>query len=83
MQLKWWARGRSNDGRPKPLIRLMASLLYLKHSFNLSDEELVAATTSSDWRRVKLQPVVSLGANRIGMDRSNHNEQPAASFRPG
>ena len=33
--------GRSNAGRPKLAIRLMASLLYLKHSFNLSDEELV------------------------------------------
>ena len=33
--------GTSNAGRPKLPIRLMASLLYLKHSFNLSDEELV------------------------------------------
>jgi IS5 family transposase len=33
--------GRSNAGRPKLSIRLMASLLYLKNSFNLSDEELV------------------------------------------
>jgi IS5 family transposase len=33
--------GRSNAGRPKLGIRLMASLLYLKHSFNLSDEEIV------------------------------------------
>ena len=33
--------GRSNAGRLKLPIRLMASLLYLKHSFNLSDEELV------------------------------------------
>jgi IS5 family transposase len=32
--------GRSNAGRPRLSIRLMASLLYLKHSFNLSDEEL-------------------------------------------
>jgi transposase, IS5 family len=30
--------GRSNAGRPRTPIRLMASLLYLKHSFNLSDE---------------------------------------------
>ena len=29
-------------GRPRLAIRLMASLLYLKNSFNLSDEELVA-----------------------------------------
>jgi len=33
--------GRSNAGRPKLPIRLMASVLYLKHSFNLSDEEVV------------------------------------------
>jgi IS5 family transposase len=33
--------GPSNAGRPKLPIRLMASLVYLKHSFNLSDEELV------------------------------------------
>lgn len=33
--------GTSNAGRPKLPLRLMASLLYLKHSFNLSDEELV------------------------------------------
>jgi transposase, IS5 family len=33
--------GTSNAGRPRLPIRLMASLLYLKHSFNLSDEELV------------------------------------------
>jgi transposase, IS5 family len=33
--------GRSNAGRPKLAIRRMASLLYLKNSFNLSDEELV------------------------------------------
>jgi IS5 family transposase len=33
--------GTSNAGRPKLSIRLMASLVFLKHSFNLSDEELV------------------------------------------
>jgi IS5 family transposase len=33
--------GRSDAGRPKLPIRLMVSLLYLKHSFNLSDEDLV------------------------------------------
>jgi IS5 family transposase len=35
------AGGISNAGRPRLAIRLMASLLYLKHSFDLSDEELV------------------------------------------
>lgn len=34
--------GVSNAGRPRLPLRLMVSLLYLKHSFNLSDEELVA-----------------------------------------
>ena len=33
--------GVSNAGRPRLAIRLMVSLLYLKNSFNLSDEELV------------------------------------------
>ena len=33
--------GLSPAGRPRLPIRLMASLLYLKNSFNLSDEELV------------------------------------------
>ncbi len=32
--------GRSNAGRPRLCIRLLASLVYLKHSFNLSDEEV-------------------------------------------
>jgi IS5 family transposase len=31
----------SEAGRPRLPVRLMASLVYLKHSFNLSDEELV------------------------------------------
>lgn len=33
--------GVSAAGRPRLPIRLMVSLLYLKHAFNLSDEELV------------------------------------------
>lgn len=33
--------GVSYAGRPRLSIRLMASLLYLKHAFNVSDEELV------------------------------------------
>ena len=33
--------GISPAGRPRLPIRLMVSLLYLKNSFNLSDEELV------------------------------------------
>jgi transposase, IS5 family len=33
--------GISNAGRPRLPIRLMVSLLYLKHAFNESDESLV------------------------------------------
>ena len=33
--------GMSAAGRPRLPIRLMAALLYLKHAFNLSDQELV------------------------------------------
>jgi transposase, IS5 family len=36
-----FGNGISNAGRPRLSIRLMASLQYLKNSFNLSDEELV------------------------------------------
>jgi transposase, IS5 family len=32
--------GQSNAGRPRLPLRLMVALLYLKHAFNLSDEEL-------------------------------------------
>ena len=39
--------GVSPAGRPRLPIRLMASLLYLKHAFNLSDEELVARWTEN------------------------------------
>ena len=44
--------GVSNAGRPKLPIRLMASLLYLKHSFNLSDEEVAARWSENVlWQR--------------------------------
>lgn len=33
--------GVSATGRPRLSIRLMASLLYLKHAFNLSGEDVV------------------------------------------
>jgi len=39
--------GVSPVGRHRLPIRLMASLLYLKHAFNLSDEELVARWTEN------------------------------------
>jgi IS5 family transposase len=34
-------RGVSNAGRPRLPTRLMVALLYLKHSFNQSDEEVI------------------------------------------
>ncbi len=39
--------GVSAAGRPRRSIRLMASLLYLKHAFDLSDEELVERWTEN------------------------------------
>ena len=39
--------GVSAAGRPRLPIRLMVSLLYLKHAFNLSDEELAARWTEN------------------------------------
>ncbi len=39
--------GVSVAGRPRLSIRLMASLLYLKHALNLSDEELVERWTEN------------------------------------
>ena len=35
--------GVSNAGRPRLPMRMMVSLLYLKHTYNLSYEELVVA----------------------------------------
>ena len=47
--------GSSNAGRAKLSIRLMTSLLYLKHSFNLSNEELVVRRSENvvgiDWSK--------------------------------
>lgn len=34
--------GNSPAGRPRLPMRLMVSLLYLKHAFNLSDEDMVS-----------------------------------------
>jgi len=41
-ELQLAGAGVSKAGRPKLPLRLMISLLYLKHAFNLSDEEVVA-----------------------------------------
>ncbi len=40
-EVKLVGGGRSNAGRPRLPIRLMVSLLYLKHAFNESDEAVV------------------------------------------
>ena len=55
--------GISAAGRPRLPIRLMAALLYLKHAFNLSDEELVqrwsenvVCNTSVGW---SITPLIS------------------------
>lgn len=65
--------GTSNAGRPKWPIRLMVSLLCVKHSFNLSDEELVVR-----WSENVLRPFSSAdyhehrlpsGATQIGQCR--------------
>lgn len=39
--------GISAAGRPRLPVRLMAALLYFKHAFNLSDEELVARNSEN------------------------------------
>ena len=43
--------GANAAGRLRLHIRLMAALLYLKHSFGLSDEELVERATQEIGRR--------------------------------
>ena len=42
--------GVGSGGRPRLPIRLMASLLYLKNPFNLSDEDLVAGWSEDEPR---------------------------------
>ena len=39
--------GASNAGRPRLPIRLMVSLLYLKHAYDVSDRELVVRWTEN------------------------------------
>ena len=46
-QLQIAGGGISNAGRPRLPIRLMASLLYLKHAYNLSDERLAERWSDS------------------------------------
>jgi hypothetical protein len=63
--------GVSAAGRPRLPIRLMAALLYLKHAFNLSDEELVARWSENVvWQYFSGQayytPTLPCDANQIG-----------------
>ena len=43
----WVGAGASAAGRPRLPLRLMISLLYLKNTFNLSDEDLVVRWSES------------------------------------
>ena len=67
--------GASAAGRPRLPIRLMASLLYLKHAFNLSDEELVERWAENVvWQYFSgldyYEPRVPCDATQIGRFRS-------------
>ena len=67
--------GVSAAGRPRLLIRLMAALLYLKHAFNLSDEELVARWSENVvWQYFSGQdyytPTLPCDATQIGRFRT-------------
>ena len=62
----------SNAGRPRVPLRVMISLLYLKHAFNLSDEALVerwsgrASSTSSTLVQRLLQRLAVLFLSMFG-----------------
>jgi len=67
--------GISAAGRPRLPIRLMAALLYLKHAFNLSDEELVARWSENVvWQYFSGQdyytPTLPCDATQIGRFRT-------------
>lgn len=67
--------GVSAAGRPRLPIRLMAALLYLKHAFNLSDEELVERWSENVvWQYFSGQqyytPTLPCDATQIGRFRS-------------
>ena len=72
--------GISTAGRPRLPIRLMASLLYLKNSFNLSDEELVARWSENVvWQLFSgmeyYEPRLPCDATQIGRFRSAIGEE--------
>lgn len=67
--------GVAAAGRPRLPMRLMASLLYLKHTFNLSDEELVQRWAENVvWQHFSgmtfYQPRLPCDATQIGRFRS-------------
>jgi transposase, IS5 family len=72
--------GFGRGGRPRLPIRLMASLLYLKNSFNLSDEELVARWSENVvWQFFSgmeyYEPRLPCDATQIGRFRSAIGEE--------
>jgi transposase, IS5 family len=72
--------GVGRGGRPRLPIRLMASLLYLKNSFNLSDEELVARWSENVvWQFFSgmeyYEPRLPCDATQIGRFRSAIGEE--------
>ena len=71
--------GVSAAGRPRLPVRLMAALLYLKHAFNLSDEELVVRWSENVvWQYFSGQayytPKLPCDATQIGRFRSTIGE---------
>lgn len=75
----------SNAGRPRLPIRLMAALLYLKHAFNLSDEELVVRWSESVvWQYFSgmdyYTPALPCDATQIGRFRKAIGEAGVEEF---
>ena len=67
--------GTSPAGRPRLPIRLMSALLYLKHAFNLSDEELVERWAENVvWQyfsgRTYYEPRLPCDATQVGRFRT-------------
>lgn len=72
--------GVSRAGRPRLPIRLMAGLLYLKNSFNLSDEELVQRWSENVYFQhfcglTYFEPRLPCDATQIGRFRSAIGEK--------
>ena len=72
--------GISRAGRPRLPVRLMAGLLYLKNSFNLSDEELVQRWSENVYFQhfcglTYFEPRLPCDATQIGRFRSAIGEE--------